>query len=96
MIEIAEGAALDLAIEASLARIRDRAAEVGPRFAALGDAITRAARGGKRFRPALVTASFRSFPDADPGASPSAAKRALWSGTSYPHPGAAIRNLVDF
>jgi geranylgeranyl diphosphate synthase type I len=53
--------ALDIAIEGSLARIRDRAADLGPGFAELGDAISRAARGGKRFRPALVTASFDAF-----------------------------------
>ena len=61
MIEVAEAAELDIAIDGALMRIRDRAAGVGPGFEALGDAIARAARGGKRFRPALVAASFRSF-----------------------------------
>ena len=65
MIEVAEGAALDIAIEGALTRIRDRAAKVSPGFEALGDAIARAARGGKRFRPALVAASFHSFPGGD-------------------------------
>jgi geranylgeranyl diphosphate synthase, type I len=61
MIGAAQSPALDIAIEGSLARIRDRAAELGPGFGALGDAIATAARGGKRFRPALVTASFDAF-----------------------------------
>lgn len=70
MIASEDRAALDIAIEGSLARIRDRAAELGDGFAALGEAIGRAARGGKRFRPALVTASFRAF-GGDPASTPS-------------------------
>ena len=42
-----------------------RASELGPAFGALGDAITRAAQGGKRLRPALVTASFDAFRTGD-------------------------------
>jgi ATP phosphoribosyltransferase regulatory subunit HisZ len=53
--DVAEGAALAFAIDGALTRIRDRAAEVGPGFEALGDAIARAARGGKRFRPSFGT-----------------------------------------
>ncbi|WP_194411258.1 polyprenyl synthetase family protein [Microbacterium cremeum] len=61
--------ALDIAIDGSLARIRDRAVDLGPGFAALGAAISRAARGGKRLRPALVLASFRAFGGGEPHAS---------------------------
>lgn len=60
---------LHLAIDGSLARIRERAAELGPAFAALADAITLAARGGKRFRPALVMAAFDAFRSDDSDAS---------------------------
>ncbi|WP_109212065.1 MULTISPECIES: polyprenyl synthetase family protein [Microbacterium] len=61
MIPAAEHPDLAIAIDGALARIRERASELGPGFGALGDAITRAAHGGKRFRPALVTASFDAF-----------------------------------
>lgn len=61
MISVAQSPALDIAIEGSLTRIRDRAGELGPGFGALGEAIANAARGGKRFRPALVAASFEAF-----------------------------------
>lgn len=61
MIAMPADSAADTMIDGSLARIRARAAPLGPGFAALGDAISRAARGGKRFRPALVTASFEAF-----------------------------------
>lgn len=53
--------AIDQTIEASLARIRDRAQRLGDGATALADAIARAAAGGKRFRPALVVASFEAF-----------------------------------
>jgi geranylgeranyl diphosphate synthase type II len=52
---------IDLAVEASLERMRRRASALGEGFGALGDALARAARGGKRFRPALVAASFTAF-----------------------------------
>lgn len=61
MIPAAEHPDLQIAIDGALARIRDRASQLGPAFGALGDAITRAAHGGKRLRPALVTASFDAF-----------------------------------
>ena len=62
---------LDIAIDGSLARIRERAGDLGPAFAELAEAITMAAQGGKRFRPALVMASFDAF--CPPGADASAA-----------------------
>ncbi len=59
---------IDEAIDASLRRIRDRASLLGESFETLADAAARAASGGKRFRPALVAASFESFGgDADAG-----------------------------
>ncbi|WP_019179817.1 polyprenyl synthetase family protein [Microbacterium yannicii] len=61
MIDVTQSPALEIAIEGSLSRIRERAAELGPAFGALGEAIAGAARGGKRFRPALVAASFDAF-----------------------------------
>lgn len=61
MIPAAADPDLCLAIDGALARIRERSVELGPGFGALGDAITRAAHGGKRLRPALVTASFDAF-----------------------------------
>ncbi|MFC0197688.1 polyprenyl synthetase family protein [Microbacterium arthrosphaerae] len=71
MIPSADDPDLDIAIDGSLARIRERATELGPSFGALTDAITLAAQGGKRFRPALVMAAFDAFrPD---GADASAA-----------------------
>jgi len=54
-------AAIDDAIDDAVERIRSRAAAHGGSFAHLGDAISRAASGGKRFRPALVGASFTAF-----------------------------------
>lgn len=53
--------AVDQAIAGAIDRIRDRAGALGGAFPALGDAISRAATGGKRFRPALVVASFDAF-----------------------------------
>jgi len=52
---------IDDEIDAALARLRRRAGDLGESFAALADAVTRAASGGKRFRPALVVASFEAF-----------------------------------
>ncbi len=58
---IATDARTDEAIAAALARICTRAEPLGGGFARLADAIGRAASGGKRLRPALVTASFAAF-----------------------------------
>jgi geranylgeranyl diphosphate synthase type I len=69
MIPAAEHPDLQIAIDGALARIRERASQLGPAFGALGDAITRAAHGGKRLRPALVTASFDAFRADDANAS---------------------------
>ena len=69
MIPGASDPRLQIAIDGALARIRDRAVELGPAFGALADAITRAAHGGKRLRPALVTASFDAFRTDDANAS---------------------------
>jgi geranylgeranyl diphosphate synthase type II len=57
----APAAAIDAAIDDAVSRIRVRALPLGGGFTALGDAIARAAAGGKRFRPALVAASFDAF-----------------------------------
>ncbi|MDZ8172174.1 polyprenyl synthetase family protein [Microbacterium xanthum] len=65
MIDTDARAATDEAIARSLARVRARATGLGTDMAALGAAIERAAGGGKRFRPALVVASFRAFGGAD-------------------------------
>lgn len=54
-------AAVDGAIDDALGRIRDRSERLGGSFAALGEAIGRAASGGKRLRPALVVAAFESL-----------------------------------
>jgi geranylgeranyl diphosphate synthase type II len=67
---------IEATIEAALTRIGARAADLGPRFTALSDALARATRGGKRFRPALVAASFAAFggdETAAPGLCPVAA-----------------------
>ncbi|MGX5771824.1 polyprenyl synthetase family protein [Microbacterium trichothecenolyticum] len=69
MIPAAADPDLRIAIDGALARIRERASALGPAFGALGDAITRAAQGGKRLRPALVTASFDAFRTGDANAS---------------------------
>ncbi|WP_106814296.1 polyprenyl synthetase family protein [Microbacterium timonense] len=71
MIPAAHDPDLHIAIDGALARICERAHGLGPAFGALGEAIAGAARGGKRFRPALVMASFSAFAGAD--ADPSAA-----------------------
>ncbi|GAB3602243.1 polyprenyl synthetase family protein [Microbacterium aureliae] len=52
---------LDEVIEAAIQRIRVRADGLGEGFAALTDAVGRAARGGKRFRPVLVCEAFEAF-----------------------------------
>ncbi|GAA1992328.1 polyprenyl synthetase family protein [Microbacterium pumilum] len=61
MIGLAPRAAIDLAIGDALGRVRNRAESLGGGFPALAGAVSRAAGGGKRFRPALVTAAFESF-----------------------------------
>ncbi len=61
MIPLSTRAAIDEAIDGSLRRIRDRAVELGGGFEELADAVGRATAGGKRFRPALVAASFAAF-----------------------------------
>lgn len=68
MIGFSPSPRIDAAIDAALSRIRVRAAGLGADFATLADAVTRAASGGKRFRPALVTAAFEAFaPDREGG-----------------------------
>ncbi|MFG6476356.1 polyprenyl synthetase family protein [Microbacterium sp. P06] len=54
-------AGIDAAIDASLRRLRERAAAVDPTVDALAAAIERATNGGKRFRPALVVAAFETL-----------------------------------
>lgn len=66
MISPATRATIDETIDGSLRRIRHRAIELGGGFEALGDAVARATAGGKRFRPALVVASFSAFGGEDP------------------------------
>lgn len=61
MIAVTAQAAIDEAIEKELSRVRTRAHELGEGFGALADAMSRAAEGGKRMRPALVAASFEAF-----------------------------------
>ena len=60
-IDPATRAAIDDAIDEAMARIRGRADRLGESFTALADALARAMAGGKRFRPALVAASFHAF-----------------------------------
>lgn len=60
-VEPAVRAAVDGAIDAALSRLRARTHEFGDGFARLGDAIGRAASGGKRLRPALVVAAFEAL-----------------------------------
>lgn len=76
MIQLASRPAIDDAIADALARMRIRADTLGGGFAALADALSRAAGGGKRFRPALVAACFEAFggdPDSTPAVYPIAA-----------------------
>ncbi|CDJ98926.1 Geranylgeranyl pyrophosphate synthase [Microbacterium sp. C448] len=54
-------AEIDTQIDGALARIQRRAEPFGGVFAELGSAIQRSAQGGKRFRPALVVATFESL-----------------------------------
>ncbi|MEJ1155802.1 polyprenyl synthetase family protein [Microbacterium marmarense] len=54
-------ASVDAAIDESISRILIRTASLGPAFALLGGALSRAASGGKRLRPALVAATYRAF-----------------------------------
>ncbi|WP_439592346.1 polyprenyl synthetase family protein [Microbacterium sp.] len=61
MIDPPTRAAIDEAIDASLARLNGRAQSLGGGFADLGLAVARAAAGGKRLRPALVVAAFEAF-----------------------------------
>ncbi|GAA2969776.1 geranylgeranyl diphosphate synthase type II [Microbacterium terrae] len=61
MIATSDQHAIDEAIEASLARIRAQARTRGTDFAALSDALSRATRGGKRLRPALVVRAYDAF-----------------------------------
>lgn len=65
MIPAAQDPGIRIAIDGALARIRERAASFGPGFTALGEAITRAAHGGKRLRPGLVIAAFDAFRPGD-------------------------------
>jgi geranylgeranyl diphosphate synthase type II len=69
MIPTATSTEIDLAIDSAVQRISDRASRLGDGFTILGGAITRAAAGGKRLRPALVVASFQAF-DGDPAELP--------------------------
>jgi len=66
-VVIAADPAVATAIDGALERIRERADGLGDGFDALAGAIGRAAHGGKRLRPALVTAAFAAF-----GGAPSA------------------------
>ena len=54
-------AEIDYAIDDALVRIEQRSRRFGGAFAELGTAIHAASRGGKRFRPALVVATFESL-----------------------------------
>ncbi|WP_458042060.1 MULTISPECIES: polyprenyl synthetase family protein [Bacteria] len=54
-------AEIDAVIDGALARIEHRAQPFGGVFAELGSAIHRSTQGGKRFRPALVVATFESL-----------------------------------
>lgn len=69
MIALRADPRIDAAIEASLERVVSRADGLGPGFTELCGALTRATRGGKRLRPALVAAAFESF-GGDPAAAP--------------------------
>ncbi len=76
MITLPTSPGVDAAIDEAVAGVVARAARLGPGFGALGEALSRATRGGKRFRPALVAASFRAFGGEDrstPGLYPVAA-----------------------
>jgi geranylgeranyl pyrophosphate synthase len=67
---------VDDAIDQAIARIESRMAPFGGAFADLGTAMRRSTSGGKRFRPALVVATFESLagpPDDTPALYPVAA-----------------------
>lgn len=61
MIALSPHPQIDDTIHEALARMRCRRGALGEAFDALIDASDRAARGGKRFRPALVVAAFESL-----------------------------------
>lgn len=61
MIALPSPPGIDAAIDDAVSGIVARASRLGPSFGVLGEALARATRGGKRFRPALVAASFRAF-----------------------------------
>lgn len=69
MIGLASRPAIDSALDDALARVQTRADDLGGGFPALAGALSRAAGGGKRFRPALVTAAFEAF-GGDPATTP--------------------------
>jgi geranylgeranyl diphosphate synthase type II len=69
VIDLAARPAIDDAIDDALARVRIRADGLGGGFPALAEALTRAATGGKRLRPALVVAAFDAF-DGDAASTP--------------------------
>ncbi|MEV8266172.1 polyprenyl synthetase family protein [Microbacterium sp. NPDC076911] len=54
-------ASVDAAIDESISRILIRTSSLGSGFALLGGALSRAASGGKRLRPALVAATYRAI-----------------------------------
>ncbi|MFT3876924.1 MAG: polyprenyl synthetase family protein [Propioniciclava sp.] len=60
------GDAVDEAVESALRRLSERAERHGPGAARIVRAACEAARGGKRFRPRLVLASFQAFSDGAP------------------------------
>ncbi|WP_127474398.1 polyprenyl synthetase family protein [Microbacterium sulfonylureivorans] len=69
MIALPADPRIHAAIEASVGRVVARADGLGPGFAALCGALSRATHGGKRLRPALVVAAFDSF-GGDPAVAP--------------------------
>jgi geranylgeranyl diphosphate synthase type II len=69
MIALASRAAIDEALDRALQRVQTRADALGGGFASLAEALSRAAAGGKRFRPALVSAAFEAF-GGDPATTP--------------------------
>lgn len=59
--DAATSALVDAAVDLALARLAERARARSAALGRLADAAARAASGGKRFRPALVVASFDAF-----------------------------------